>query len=431
MIAWILKGIFRDKTRSLFPFLVVTVGVSLMIFFVGFIEGIFAGMIDGMANLDTGHLRVVNKAFYEEEHLNPMDRALAAQTETGAWLNANSDVQWSPRIRWGAIMDVPDESGETLSQTPVLGMALNILSPQSPERERLQLADSILEGRLPEKANEMLVGYQLADTLRLKLNQPVTLLGQSFDGGMATDNYIVVGFIRFGVSALDKKMALIDILDAQRTFYMEDMVTDWLGFAPSHVTYKDYPLIRSEIERRLQEFKDHPPKEWARDDEPIVLSILDQRNMNNLVRTFETVKTIVLGIFVFLMTLVLWNAGLLNGIHRYGEMGLRLALGETPWILIFRLATEAFFIGVLGSVAGCLIGGATVYYLQEVGVDMGDAFSKTGMMLTDVARGRLTVEGFLFGIAPGLTASVLGSLIAGLGIFKRSEADLFRELEAG
>ena len=39
-----------------------------------------------------------------------------------------------------------------------------------------------------------------------------------------------------------------------------------------------------------------------------------------------------LGIMVFVfsvaMSLVLWNAGLLGGLRRYGEFGMRLAIGE-------------------------------------------------------------------------------------------------------
>ena len=83
------------------------------------------------------------------------------------------------------------------------------------------------------------------------------------------------------------------------------------------------------------------------------------------------------------------------------------------------------------SVAGCALGGACTYFLQEVGLNMGDAFAQSGLMLNDVARARLSVDGFVRGVIPGLTASVLGTLVAGLAIFKRSEANLFRELEAG
>jgi putative ABC transport system permease protein len=433
MIRWILQGILRDKNRSLFPFLVVTAGVALVVFTVGFMEGVFMGMIDTTANLDTGHLRLVNKPFYDEEHLNPMDRALTAQNEIRNWLKENSDpkIKWAPRIRWGAIADVPDENGETKSQTPIIGMALDLLSPDSEEIGRLDLSNSLVEGNVPRGPKEILLGYELARTLDVGLGQTITLLGQTFDGGLATDNYKVAGLVRFGVFAMDKKMALIDLKDAQDSFYMEDTVTDWLGFLPSHVSSKEYKTFKNELQSRLNTLKLHPPDDWAKDDVPIVLSVLEQRNLDNLTGVFEMVKKIFVGIIVLLMVLVLWNAGLLNGIHRYGEFGLLLAMGQTHRKLVWMMGVEALSIGILGSLAGCLIGGGVVYYLQEVGINMGDAFAQTGMMMNDIMRGRVTAESFLLGVGPGIIASVLGSLFASVALFQRSEANLFRELEAG
>jgi len=433
MIRWILRGIWRDKTRSLFPFLVITVGVTLLIYLLGFMEGTFAGMIDMSAHLDTGHLRFVNKPFYDEEHLNPLDRALAGQKETQQWLLQNGDprIEWSPRIRWGAIMDVPDEKGETKSQTPVIGMAIEMLKESSAERERLNLEQSVIEGVVPSHSKEMLVGYKLAESLELTLGDQVTLLGQNFDGGMATDNYKVVGFVKFGLAAMDKKMALIDLTDAQQTFYMEDMVTDFLGFLPMNVGYLKYDGLKQNIMDHIPGLKQNPPMDWASDDEPLILSVLDQRNLRELSIKFELVDDVVIGVFTFLMILVLWNAGLLNGVHRYGEMGLLLALGETHKKLIGLMAMEALVIGILGSAAGCIIGGGLVYYLQEVGISTHGVFESSGLMMSDTIRARVSLNAFIFAVIPGITASVLGNLIANLAIFQRSEANLFRELEAG
>jgi putative ABC transport system permease protein len=433
MIRWLLTGIWRDKTRSLFPFLVISVGVTLLIYLLGFMEGIFAGMIDISAHLDTGHLRFVNKPFYDEEHLNPLDRSLAGQKETLQWLQQNGDsrIEWSPRIRWGALMDVPDEKGETKSQTPVVGMAIDLLDKNSPERERLDLEKSVIAGAIPSRAKEMLIGYKLADSLGIQLGDTVTLLGQNFDGGMATDNYQVVGFVKFGLAAMDKKMALIDLVDAQQTFYMEDMVTDFLGFLPLSVGYKKYDLLKQDIMEHLPALKQSPPAGWASDDEPVILSVLDQRNLRELSVKFELVDDVVIGVFTLLMVLVLWNAGLLNGVHRYGEMGLLLALGETHKKLIALMTLEALMIGLLGSLTGCLVGGSLVYYLQEVGVSTHGIFESSGLMMSDTIRARASLDAFVFAVIPGIAASVLGNLIANLAIYQRSEANLFRELENG
>ncbi len=431
MIGFWFRGLFRDKSRFLFPFTVVAVGVALVVALVGFMEGVFMGMIDMTANIDSGHLRLVNKSFYDEEHLRPLDRSLANQQETHDWLDQHSapEVDWSPRIRWGAILDVPDEQGETRSQTPVVGMAMDLISPDSKEVVRLHLKSSLIKGTLPKGFNEMLMGIKLAEVLQVSVGQTVTLLSQSFDGGLVTDNYKIAGLLQFGISAMDKKMVLIDLASAQNTFYMEDMVTDWLGYFPSSASFDRYEEVKERMNASLVDWT--PPKDWAKDDVPIVLSIRDQQNIGAISDKFSVIKGFVVGIFTFLMVLVLWNAGILSGIHRYGEMGLRLAFGEPHWKLIMTLAIEGLWIGILGSVAGSLLGGAFTWYLQEVGINMGDNFAQTGLMINDVVRARMTVGGFVQGIVPGILASVAGTLVASMAIFKRSEANLFRELEAG
>ena len=431
MTSFWFRGMIRDKARFLFPFTVVTIGVALVVCLVGFMEGVFMGMIDMTANLDSGHLRLVNQSFYDEEHLRPLDRALANQRETRDWLIKHSDpeVDWAPRIRWGAILDVPDEQGETRSQTPVVGMAMDLITPASKEIQRLRLKSSLVEGSLPEGPNEMLMGFQLAEVLDVSVGQPITLIGQSFDGGLVADNYQVVGLVRFGVTAMDKKMVLIDLVSAQNTFYMEDMVTDWLGYFPSSASFDRYEKIKGNMKAVLADWI--PPKDWVKDDSPIVLSIRDQQNIGAIMDKFRVIKGFVVGIFTFLMVLVLWNAGILSGIHRYGEMGLRLAFGEPHWKLILTLAMEGLWIGILGSMVGSLLGGSFAWYLQEVGLNMGDSFAQSGLMINDIVRARVTLGGFIQGVVPGIFASVAGTLVASMAIFKRSEANLFRELEAG
>ena len=433
MIAFLFRGILRDKSRFLFPFSIVAIGVTLVITLVGFMEGVFMGMIDMTANLDAGHLRLVNKPFYDEEHLRPLDRSLAAQSETLNWLKKNSPekTRWSPRIRWGALLDVPDKNGNTVSQTPIVGMALDLKDKKSLELKRLRLEESLIDGKIPEQDKEMLMGDQLAKTLNIELNQAVTLLGQSFDGGLVMDNYRVVGLVKFGVSAMDKKMVLIDLADAQDSFYMEGMITDWLGFLPAQYSLSDYEAIKKNMKQPLSKLIEMPPKSWAEDDQAILLTIRDQQNIGAIADKFNIIKGFVVGIFTFLMMLVLWNAGILNGIHRYGEMGLRLAFGESHWRVIFNTGIEGLFVGVLGTLAGCIFGGVFAWFLQEVGINMGDSFAQSGLMINDVVRARLTTGAFIQGVIPGVFASVAGNLIASIAIFKRTESNLFRELEAG
>jgi putative ABC transport system permease protein len=129
------------------------------------------------------------------------------------------------------------------------------------------------------------------------------------------------------------------------------------------------------------------------------------------------------------MFIVLWNSGLIGAIRRYGEMGLRLAIGETKSHIYWTLILEAAFIGIMGSVIGTLIGLAFSGFLQVHGINIGDMMQNSSMLMSDTIRAKITPQSFYIGFLPGIFAPVLGSLVAGRGIYKRETASLFKELE--
>jgi len=65
MIKFLIKGLMRDKKRSLFPVLVVAIGVFLTTLLYSWMMGVFNEMIDGNARFDTGHVKIMTQAYYE------------------------------------------------------------------------------------------------------------------------------------------------------------------------------------------------------------------------------------------------------------------------------------------------------------------------------------------------------------------------------
>ena len=68
--------------------------------------------------------------------------------------------------------------------------------------------------------------------------------------------------------------------------------------------------------------------------------------------------------------------------------------------------------------------------LQEHGFDAGYMMDNSSMMLSSVMRARITTQTLYIGFIPGLVSTVLGSALAGIGIYRRQTAQLFKELEA-
>jgi putative ABC transport system permease protein len=51
------------------------------------------------------------------------------------------------------------------------------------------------------------------------------------------------------------------------------------------------------------------------------------------------------------------------------------------------------------------------------------------IMMSPVLRAEVTPEGFFIGFIPGIVSIVIGTALAGIGVYKRSTASLFKELE--
>jgi putative ABC transport system permease protein len=138
---------------------------------------------------------------------------------------------------------------------------------------------------------------------------------------------------------------------------------------------------------------------------------------------------VLISVFVIVMSIVLWNAGLIGSLRRYGEIGVRLAMGESKGHLYRSMITESLILGCIGTVVGTAIAVAIAYWIQNIGINFSQLMQSSTLLINDVIRTRVTPFSFVIGFIPGLLANVLGSSIAGIGIYKRKTAQLMKELE--
>ena len=114
MISFLFKGLLRDRSRSLFPLLTVLGGVVLTVFLHAWMNGMVSSMIQSTAHYSTGHLCVMTRAYAKEADQIPNDLALLGIDSLLTELRLDyPDLLWTPRIRFGGLLDIPDEKGET------------------------------------------------------------------------------------------------------------------------------------------------------------------------------------------------------------------------------------------------------------------------------------------------------------------------------
>lgn len=423
MIKFLLKGILNDKNRSLLPIIVVGIGVTLTVLLNCWLRGVMGESVSMNANFSTGHVKIMTKAYAEEEEQMPNDLALLGVEELMEQLSEDfPNVDWVKRIRFGGLIDFPDEQGETRAQGPVVGWAVDLLSQGSGEPDRFHLEESLVSGSLPSRPGEALITHDFAEKFEVRSGDEFTLFGTTMYGGMAFQNFKVSGTVRFGSAALDRGAVIIDINDAQLALGMEDAAGEVLGYLKSGQYDNE---IASEIAAAFNAKEIDAEDEFA----PVMLRLRDQAGMAELMDYSNTMSSIMVIVFVLAMSVVLWNTGLLGGLRRYSEFGVRLALGEEKKHIYATLIYEGILIGVMGSAIGTVVGLGFSYYLQEVGVDLSGTMQNSSIMIPSVVRAEVTPVAFYIGFVPGVFAMVMGNALAGIGIYKRKTAQLFKELE--
>ncbi len=423
MIKFILKGILRDKSRSLLPVIVVALGVFLTVFMSGFLKGVFTDMTDMNAKFTTGHVKILTRAFAENENQVPNDLALIDVDELIAQLQQDyPEMKWVERIHTGGLLDVPDENGETREQGQAIGTAVDLLSTGTQEIERMNIQKSLVMGSVPQSPGEALISDDFAKRFDVKLGDDVTLFGSTMNGSMAFKTFKVSGTLRFGSSILDRGAIFMDIADAQEALDMENAASEILGYFPDGV-YDD--LKAQELQQSFNAKYSDPDDEFS----PEMQRLVEQEGLGQYIQMADNISAIMVFVLVFALSLVLWNTGLLGGLRRYSEFGVRLALGEEKKHIFKTTIYEAIIIGIIGSVVGTIFGLAASYYMQEVGLDISNLVKNIGMMLPSIYRAEVTPALFYIGFIPGVLATVLGNALAGFAIYKRKTSQLFHELE--
>ncbi len=423
MITFLLKGLLRDRSRSLFPVLMVSAGVFLTVFLYSYLKGVIGDMVDSSARFDTGHVKIMTRAYSKLSDQMPNDLALLSIEDLLKRIKTDHpEMIWTPRIKFNGLIDIPDENNYTRSQGPVFGIGVDLLGPAAPDVKILNLKKSLVRGRLPQHKNEILISDVFARKLGVTLGETATLIGSTMHGSMTMHNFKVVGSLRFGMNVLDRSTIIADIEDVRTALDMADGAGEIVGYTKD-LMYSDKTMFG--IAQIFNETYSIQNDEFS----PLMLKLSEQGGHETMLQMANLVGGIIVAVFVLAMSIVLWNAGLMNGLRRYGEIGLRLAMGESKARVYRFMIFESICLGVIGSLFGTALGLAASYWLQYSGLDIGDMMQKSTIMISNVIHARVTLTSYYIGFLPGVFASVLGAMAAGIGVYKRQTAQLFRELE--
>lgn len=357
-LAW--RNVLRNRRRSAITVLSIAVGLAALTFIWAFIDGQNDQMIRNSTRFLAGDVQVHLKGYHDDPTL---DLTMADALPVLATVRADPNVEAATvRMEGKALASRADKSR---------GIMLVGVDPQE-EPQVSALFNAVVSGQpLTDSTPGVLIGEQLAQALGLAAGDELLLVGQGYDGSLASGRYPVRGVFRTRIDELDGRVAVLP-LAVVRDFFVAPAGASAIALRLRDRDQLD--VTETRLSRRLG-----PRYEvlgWPRLLPMVAVST----------RFHEVMGWVVLVVFFGIVAAAVANPILMAVIERTREFGIMLALGTGRARLLGLVLGEAMILGGLGLLAGNLLGLAVAGYFARSGIDLGafGSFVRTMPGLEDV-----------------------------------------------
>ena len=335
-IAW--RNLWRNRRRTGLALAAIGLSVALVLIYDGMLRWESDMLLDTVTGPMLGHVQVHAPDW---RRTRDMDKTLRHAGQTMAALRTDAAVaDLSPRIYAPALAAVGEEGFAVL----VLGV------DQAAESRPSRLLAGV---KMPGRG--VLMGRALAEQMGVRVGAEIALVGQGVDGSLANALYTVTALIETPVDFVNRQAVVMPLAEAQELFSMPDE-------AHEVVVYARDPAQAAAIAGRWNGSRDLDGAE-----------VLDWQTLAPaMVDIIELVG--VAWVFVLVLVLIAAAAGVANTMlmatfERTHEFGMLLALGTSPARIVGMILLESLALGVVGVLAGTLLGGALVAWAHSTGVD--------------------------------------------------------------
>lgn len=343
-----LRSVFRNPRRSMITASATAFGLAAYLFLYAFADGFFEQMIQNSTQQLSGHVQVMAKG--HDVDLSP-DLRIADSRALQRQLQERPEVEAAaPRVLLRAMVANPGKS---------LPVELVGIAPEQ-ERAVTKLAGYMEQGTYVQSGETgIVIGQKLAEELGARLGDKLVITVQQAGGDLASSAQAIRGIYRTGSDLFDTEYVFTDINAARRLGgLLEDEVSRIVlrlsdraeSAALARTLNQSLPLTNDGLEAQGWETL-----------LPVVVQMVEMSQVDFY---------LILSVVFVVVAIGVMNTMVMSVMERTRELGVMLALGTRGVQLLLTIVFEAFFLAVLGMVAGTLAGGALVYWLNQAGIDL-------------------------------------------------------------
>lgn len=342
-LAW--RNVLRNRRRSVITMLAIAIGLASLTFLWGVIDGQNGQMIDNSTRYFASDVQVHLKGYHDDPSL---DLAIGQAAPVVEAIGHDPEVAAATvRLEGRALASRGDKSR---------GVVVVGVSPGNESRVST-LFQAVIAGEplVADDSTGLLIGAKLGESLGLGVGDDVVLVGQAYDGSIASARVPVRGIFRTKIEEYDGYLAVMPLAAVREFFVAPGGAT---GIA---LRLKDRDRL-GEFEARLRPHlgDDYEVVGW-----PKLLPMVA-----NATRYHAVVAYVVVGIFFVVVAAAVANPILMAVLERTREFGVVLSLGMAPARLLWLVLWEAALIGVIGVVIGNIIGISIASYFGYAGIDL-------------------------------------------------------------
>lgn len=341
------KNFFRNTRRSLISGLSVMIAITAIIFAHSYVEGVLKNVNENIIKLVSGHINIVTREYQRRERLLPLSESVALEGHLIAALESDEIEDVSPRIKFGVLL------GEEEMNVPALGYAF---IPEV-EKDISGLQNRLTEGKyIATGERAAILGADLARRLNMFVGDTLTIITRTAYDSPTGITVVINGLFKTGIGGVDRSLFYIPLDIGQYMLDMDGRATEVVV----QLRDKDRAIaIAADIQAQTG-----------------LLAIPFQHN--TMLRYLNVVYAIY-GILYLIILLVacstIANTMLMVVFERTREIGMMKAMGLNSREVITLLIIEASFIGLIGSLAGTVVGSILSYWLKYEGIDISIASS--------------------------------------------------------
>ena len=388
-----LKNLTRQKRRNVITIMVIAFAFFSYLLMDSLMNGMEEMSFENIKNYDTGNIQVTYPEYWEDRKELPLENLIYLNQEMEESIkNTEGVLGASPELRFKANLN------NGIDEVAVQGMGISI----EQYNQVFNTQNYVVEGSMfAPGESKAVIGVSLAELMDLKVNDYITLLVRTKDDTFNTIDVEIAGLVRAPNPMINNGIVFVPLDVAQQALNVGNAVS---MLALKTVSGDEGTVIKALTDSFKNKNLDLKAYSWKESAASVIaLSAAKKGGIGAI-----------LSIVLLIGMLGIINNVILSALERTEEIGMMKALGMREWEIVFVFMVEATGIGILGGLAGCLIGYAGVSGLVKYGFSIayiGGDGSAYGIPILDRIYGAWNYPAFSFLFILGVVIAVLSSIL--------------------